>query len=70
MYTYNINIQVTDENKWEAMAKAKAIEAIIEYGIDNQMNVTPDNVDSPFKTDISISETISEPIINETAYVL
>jgi len=70
MYTYNINVQVTDENKWEAMAKAKAIEAIIEYGIDNQMNVTPDNVDSPFKTDISISETISETIINETAYVL
>lgn len=70
MYTYNINVQVTDENKWEAIAKAKAVKAIIEYGIDNQMNVTPDNVDSPFKTDISISKTISEPIINETAYVL
>ena len=37
MYTYNINVQVTDENKWQAFAKAKAIEAIIEYGIDNQM---------------------------------
>lgn len=70
MYTYNINVQVADKNKWEAMAKAEAIEAIIEYGIDNQMNVTPDNVDGPFETDISINETISEPIINETAYVL